>query len=192
MDINELLAAVKTAVKEETASLVKDVAELKASAGKLEAANVLHKVKEHSDRLRAAADCMEAAGMGGHERHGHVAVLRRMADKMEAEAVLGKLPHIWNDHSWMDAAAATGESEALKTANAQITDLTAKVKELEGKAFSASAAPARPTEAAPAAKPGLHAAHTEIGAKDAELKAAGATPTQRLAAITMARMQPSA
>ncbi|HEP6426900.1 TPA: hypothetical protein VDB83_001171 [Burkholderia cenocepacia] len=191
MDIKELMEAVKSAVKEETASLVKDVADLKASAGKLEAANVLHRVKEHSDRIRAAADCMEAAGMGGHERQGHVAVLRRMADKMEAEAVLGKLPHLWRDHDWLDAAADDG-GEALKAANGQIAELAAKVKELEGKAFSAAAAPARPTDVAAAAKPGVHAAHTDIRAKDAELQAAGASTTQRLAAITMARMSGNA
>lgn len=191
MDIKELMEAVKSAVKEETASLVKDVADLKASAGKLEAANVLHRVKEHSDRIRSAADCMEAAGMGGHERQGHVAVLRRMADKMEAEAVLGKLPHLWRDHDWLDAAADDG-GEALKAANGQIAELAAKVKELEGKAFSAAAAPARPTDVAAAAKPGVHAAHTDIRAKDAELQAAGASTTQRLAAITMARMSGNA
>jgi hypothetical protein len=192
MDIKELMEAVKAAVKEETAPILKEVADLKASAGKLEAANVLHKVKEHADRIRAAADSMEASGMGGHERQGHVAVLRRMADKMEAEAVLGKLPHLWRDHDWLEASASSGESDALKSATAQISDLVAKVKELEGKAFSASAAPARPTDVAPAAKPGVHAAHTETGAKDAELRAAGATTTQRLAAITLARMQPNA
>jgi hypothetical protein len=192
MDIKELLGAVRDVVKEELTPVLKDVSELKASAGKLEAANVLHKVKDHADKIRACADGLEAAGMGGHERQGHVAVLRRMADKMEAEAVLGKLPHLWRDHDWLEAAASTGESEALKTANTQITELTAKVKELEAKSFSASAAPTRPTDAAPAAKPGVHAEHTAIGAKDAELKAAGASTTARLAAITMARMQPTA
>lgn len=193
MDIKELLEAVKTAVKEETATLAKDVAELKASAGKLEAANVLHKVKEHADRIRACADGLEAAGMGGHERHGHVAVLRRMADKMEAEAVLGKLPHLWRDHDWLDAAAATGgESEALKTANAKIAELEASMTELKGKAFQASGSPGRPTETAAPAKPGLHAAHTDLRAADADLKANGATTVQRLAAITMNRMQPAA
>lgn len=171
--------------------IVDDITALKASSGKLEAANVLHKVKEHSDRIRACADGLEAAGMGGHERHGHVAVLRRMADKMEAEAVLGKLPHLWRDHDWMEAAAATlvpAESDALKAANAKIDELVATVNELKGKAFHASAVPARPTDSAPAARPGVHAEHTDVRAKDAELKAAGASTVARLAAITMARM----
>lgn len=188
MDIKELMEAVKTAVKEETASLVKDVADLKASTGRIEASSVLHKVKPHTDRIRACAEAMEAEGMGGHERNGHVAVLHRMADKMEAEAVMGKLPHLWRDHDWMEAAAASGESKELEAANAQIAELAAKVKELEGKSFAAAAAPARPTDVAAAAKPGVHAAHTDIRAKDAELQAAGASTTQRLAAITLARM----
>lgn len=180
MDMKELLDAVKAAVKEETAALVKDVSELKASASNLEAANVLHKVKSHADGIRACADGMEAAGMGGHERSGHVAVLRRMADKMEAEAVLGKLPHVWRDHDWMEAAAVVVDPK--------VAELEAKVKELEGKAFAAAAAPARPTEVAAAEKPGVHQAHTDARAKDAELKAAGASTTARLAAITLARM----
>lgn len=130
--------------------------------------------------------------MGGHERQGHVSVLRRMADKMEAEAVLGKLPHLWRDHDWLEASASSGESEALKSATTQITELTAKVKELEAKAFQASASPGRPSEAAAAVKPGVHAAHTDARAKDADLKASGASTVQRLAAITLSRMQPSA
>lgn len=182
----------KALLAESLKPIVDDITALKASSGKLEAANVLHKVKDHADKIRACADGLEAAGMGGHERQGHVAVLRRMADKMEAEAVLGKLPHLWRDHDWLEASASTAESEALKSANAKIDELVATVNELKGKAFSASAAPQRPTDTAPAAKPGVHAAHTDVGAKDAELKAAGATTTQRLAAITLARMQAAA
>jgi hypothetical protein len=181
MDMKELLDAVKAAVKEETAALVKDVSDLKASASNLEAANVLHKVKSHADGIRACAAAMEAAGMGGHERQGHVAVLNRMADKMEAEAVLGKLPHVWRDHDWLDAAADTAGDK-------KVAELEAKVKELEGKAFAAAAAPARPTEVAAAEKAGVHVAHTDARAKDAELKASGASTTARLAAITLARM----
>lgn len=185
MDMKELLEAVKAAVKEETAPLAKDVAELKASTSRIEAASVLPQVKPHADRVRACAAAMEAAGMGGHERNGHVAVLNRMADKMEAEAVMGKLPHVWRDHDWMEAAAAPA-------ADPKVAELEAKIKELESKSFQASAAPARPTEVAPAAKPGVHVEHTDARAKDAELKASGASTVQRLAAITMARMQPTA
>ena len=189
MDIKELLDAVRGVVKEEMSPVLKDVAELKASTGRLEAASVLPKVKPHSDKLRAAADGMEAEGMGGHERQGHVAVLRRMADKMDAEAVMGKLPHLWRDHDWLEAGSATDQADALKAKDTKITELEAQVKELTAKAFAASGAPVRPTDVAPAAKPGVHAEHTDVRAKDAELKAAGATTVQRLSSITLARMK---
>lgn len=192
MDMKELLDAVRGVVKEEMSPVMKDVADLKASTGRIEAASVLPKVKPHADRIRACAAAMEADGMGGHERHGHVAVLHRMADKMEAESVMGKLPHLWRDHDWMEAAAAPAANPELKAATDKIAELEATVNELKGKSFSASAAPARPTEAAPAAKPGVHTEHTDVRAKDADLKAAGATTVQRLAAITHARMQPTA
>lgn len=180
--------------KEELAALLADtlkpitddLAALKASSGKLEAANVLHRVKKHSDALRAAADGMEAEGLGGHERRGHVAVLRRMADKMEAEAVMGKLPHIWNDHDWMEAAA-----DNANPLQATVDALQAEVKQLKEKGFQAAAEPQRPTQAAPASKPELQAAadkHDAIAKRDAELKAAGASTMQRLTAITAMRM----
>lgn len=181
MEMKELLEAVRGVVKEEMAPVMKDVSDLKASTSRIEAASVLPQVKPHSDRVRACAAAMEAAGLGGHERNGHVSVLNRMADKMEAEAVMGKLPHVWRDHDWMEAAAAP-------VADPKVAELEAKVKELEGKSFAAAAVPARPTETAPAAKPGVHAEHTDARAKDAELKASGASTTARLAAITLARM----
>ncbi len=189
MDINELLAAVKTAVKEETAGLVADVAALKASTGKIEAANVLHKVKDHADKLRGCADGLEAAGMGGHERNGHVAVLRRMADKMEAEAVLGKLPHVWRDHDWLEASA---EKLADKRDD-EIAALKVSVEELKAKLFAGANPPERTTEGARAGEkaPLSAAATNDLKAKDAELKAAGASTTSRLAAIALSKMQPS-
>ena len=183
MDIKELLEAVKAAVKEETAGLVKDVAELKASTGKIEAASVLSKVKKHADAIRAAADGMEAEGMGGHERRGHVAVLRRMADKMEAEAVMGKLPHIWNDHDWSDAAAADLKSK--------VDELTKENAELKAKGFSAAAAPTKPTDEAQAATKAALSAEAEsvdYTKLDAQMVEKGASIHQRLVAITLGKM----
>lgn len=186
-EINMTPEELKALLAETLKPITDDIAALKASSGKLEASNVLHKVKPHADALRAAAEGMEKEGMGGHERHGHVAVLHRMADKMEAEAVLGKLPHLWRDHDWLDAAAEKAEP------NADMEALKAEIADLKAKAFQASAAPAKPTEAAPAAKPALQAAAADaLTAKDAELKAAGASTVSRLAAITLARMQSAA
>lgn len=175
MELEELMQAVK-ALTEQNAELVQKVASLEANSATLAAGNVLHRVKPHADRIRAAADEMEKDGMGGHERHGHVVHLRRMADKMEAEAILGKLPHLYRDHDWIEAAA-NPEVEALK----------AEIETLKKQAFQAAQAPTKPTEAADKAP--LSAEHgNDVKAKDAELKAQGASITQRLAAITLARV----
>lgn len=174
------------AILAETLKPINDkIAAIEASAGKLEASNVLHKVKPHADRLRAAADEMDKEGMGGHERNGHVAVLHRMADRMEAEAVLGKLPHVWNDHSWMEAGA---DKDGDKHA-AEIDALKAEIKSLKDAAFNAAAAPTKPTDKADAAtKPALQAQGVDIKALDAKLKASNASTSERLRAITLARM----
>lgn len=176
------------------------IAALEASTGRIEASSVLPKVKPHADRLRAAADALEKDGMGGHDRHGHVAVLHRMADKMEAEAVMGKLPHIWNDHGWLDAAAGDGAAtQAAAQGGAdgdRLAAMEAELKELKTKAFNAAAVPTKPTEAAAAAaaaavKPGVQAAPngSDSAGRDAQLKASGASVHDRLTAITLARMQ---
>jgi len=183
MDKNELEAIIGAAVKAATEPLQKELADIKASTGKMEAASVLHKVKKHADAIRACADGLEAEGMGGHEKRGHVAHLRRMADKMEAEAVMGKLPHIWNDHDWLDAASAD-----LK---AKVESLEKENAELKAKGFSASSAPGRPTDEALAAEKAALAAGAEsVDYKklDVDLKASGATIHQRLVAITLGKM----
>lgn len=181
MDMQELMAAIKSAVKEATDPLAADVAQLKASTGRIEASSVLHKVKPHADRIRAAADELEKDGMGGHEKRGHVAHLRRMADKMEAEAVMGKLPHVWNDHDWLDAGA---DTKALD-------DLKAKIAQLEAAAFNAAAAPDRKTASAgeaAAVKADLSAAATvDYRQLDAANKAAGISTQARLASLILAR-----
>lgn len=55
--------------------------------------NNLERIEPHAKRLEDAADKMEAAGIGLHADGGHVAVLRRMAAKMRADAAQGKIPH---------------------------------------------------------------------------------------------------
>jgi hypothetical protein len=190
MDMEQLIAAVKATVTEQLAPIAAEVTALKASAGKLEASNVLHKVKPHADKIRACADGMEADGMGGHERDGHVAVMRRMADKMEAEAVLGKLPHVWRDHDWLNASAEAKAADKVK--DDQIAALTAEVAELKAKGFAAAAAPARKTDETVATKPGLQAAGSvDFKANDAARKSAGLSTTARLAALALERAQAS-
>ena len=181
-ELKELMAAVAKLTEQNTA-MAAEVASLKANSDKLQASSVLHKVKPHTDALRAAADGMEKDGMGMHDKRGHVAHLRRMADTMDSEAVMGKVPHIYNDHSWMDAAA---DKDGDKR---EIDALKAEIKSLKDAAFNAAAAPTKPTDKADAAtKPALQAQGVDIKALDAKLKASNASTSERLRAITLARM----
>ena len=180
MEMQEIIAAVTKAVQEQTAPLAADIAAMKAGAEKLAASSVAHKVKPHSDALRAAADGLEKDGFGLHAKRGHVAHLNRMADRMDADAVMGKLPHTFGDETWMDASA--------DAHNQAVEALTAKVAELEAKAFAAAAAPERKTDATGATKPAVTGTESvDIRKLDAELKASGASDSKRLAAITNAR-----
>ncbi len=181
-ELKALMAAVAKLTEQNTA-MAAEMAALKANSDKLQASSVLHKVKPHTDAIRAAADGMEKDGMGMHDKRGHVAHLRRMADTMDAEAVMGKVPHIYNDHNWMEASASP-EVEALKAEVAKVSE------ELKAAKFAAAAEPARKTETGADGKPVLQAsgAKPDLAKLDAELKAKGATTQQRLTAITAARM----
>jgi cold shock CspA family protein len=55
--------------------------------------NNLSKVEPHALRLEAAADKMDAGGIGGHPTRGHAAILRDMAGSMRADAARGKMPN---------------------------------------------------------------------------------------------------
>ena len=179
MDMTELMAAVAK-LTEQNAALMDKVTTMEARSATLSAASVLHKVKPHSDALRAAADGMEKDGVGLHDKRGHVSHLRRMADKMDAEAVMGKLPHIYDDFGPFEAAAAP---------NQEVESLKIKVGELEAKLFAAAAAPERKTEAQSGDKPKLEAAgKPDLVKLDADLKASGASTVKRLAAILETKM----
>ncbi len=181
-EIKELMATVAKLAEQNTA-MAADMAAMKAGAEKLQASSVLHKVKPHTDALRAAADGMEKDAMGMHDKRGHVSHLRRMADKMDAEAVMGKVPHIYSDDNWLDAAA----SPEIETLTAEVARLGAELKAAK---FDAAKEPERKTETADGKKPGLQAsgAQPDFAKLDAELKAKGANLQQRTAAITAARM----
>lgn len=169
----------KAILAESIKPLQDKIAALEAASEKLQASSVLSRVKPHSDRLRAAADEMEKDGLGLHEKRGHVAHLRRMADRMDADAIMGKLPHIYDE--FFEAAAAPKD-------NAEIDALKAEIEALKAKAFAAAAEPPRKTETVPAEKPALHAQGVDLAALDAKLKAEGASTVKRGAAILLARM----
>jgi hypothetical protein len=101
IEMNEELKAVLDALQlsikaqgEQIAALAKQQTEA-FNAGTLQAASVHNLVKPHADKIRAAASSLCAAGMGMHDKAGHVALLNQMADRMEAEAHMGKLPAVY-------------------------------------------------------------------------------------------------
>jgi hypothetical protein len=69
-------------------------------------ANVLAMVEPHCSALEGCAAAMEAAGIGGDPKNGHVTALRQMASRIRAEASNGKVPSIWRDNDYPTYAAA--------------------------------------------------------------------------------------
>ena len=97
-ELEAILAAALKPVTDKIATIEASQTEM---AGKIEAGKDLHaKVAPHADKLRACATGMQAAGVGLHATRGHVALLNRMADGMEAEAMGGSMPHIFRDHDY--------------------------------------------------------------------------------------------
>lgn len=133
----------------------KEVAELKAAGSKtqnVDAAGVSHMVAPHAEALRSCAAAMEAAGIGLHAEKGHVKVLRHMAGRMEAEAAMGKVPHIYRDHDFFDTSAAAevavvgpALTKRLEEVAASVADLGTQMKDLAAKAFDNAEAPQRKT-----------------------------------------------
>jgi len=132
------------------------VAEALKKGETINAGSVLHKVKKHSDTLRSCAAAMEADGIGMHNTGGHVHLLRRMADNMEAEASKGSLPSYYNSGSDFHAsaqpseadlkAAAEKQAETIKAAvTAAVEPLKTELADLKAKAFDKATPPERKT-----------------------------------------------
>lgn len=145
-------------------TITKDIADLKAGRGASLAGPIIDQVKPHVDAANACASAMEAAGIGGHPTKGHAASLRHIANHLAAEAVSGRVPHIYRDHDWfsdarVEAGRGAGESAELKAAREHgeklegqlktVTDslaaVTTQIKDLQAKAFNSSEAPQRKT-----------------------------------------------
>lgn len=159
-----IAAAVATAigpVTEKLAGLDKlaaQVEDLKKNPPRIEANTVtIDKVEPHAKALEAAAMSCEAAGVGLHATRGHVAVMRRMAGHMRAEAAQGKIPHEYNDgHSYwasaeqLQAAAAASapkveDSEQFKKLASDLAAAQQQIKDLKAAADTAKPAPERKT-----------------------------------------------
>ena len=74
--------------------------------------NLLSKIEPHASRLEDAADKMDAAGIGGHPKRGHAAVLRDMAASLRADAARGKTSDVF-DGGVMYGAASTASSDDI-------------------------------------------------------------------------------
>lgn len=118
-----------------------------AEATKVAAGNISALVKPHTDALRACADGMMAKGMGMHASKGHVAVLHGMADQMDADAALGKMPHVYQTDNWFGASkeVAKQDDSAITALSAKLDEMTTKITDLSKANFSASAEPERKT-----------------------------------------------
>lgn len=142
MTPEEIKALLASAVQEAVAPLNAQITELRGNLAASEETRT--KVESHARALEACADGMEASAVGGHAQNGHVAVLRRMAGSMRAEAAVGKIPHIWRDHDYpMYAAADTGKP-AAPAESADFTALKASVAKLEGDLAAARATSKEP------------------------------------------------
>lgn len=145
----EEFEALMKPLTEQVSTLSASVEKILKGGTNLNAASVLEKIKPHSKALRDAADGMEAAGIGMHNTRGHVHLLRKMADNMEAEASEGKIPHMYTgandyyagaDTSAADIQAAAEKAKAdraaeLKPLTDAIADINTKIGDLSAKAF---------------------------------------------------------
>ncbi len=133
---------------EEIAAMQKKNQELEAANAKLEAeqkalleaASVQHLVKTHADALRTCAANMAAAGIGTDSKNGHVALLHNMADKLEASAIMGKIPNTFDSYFYgeaektgLSASIASAVKDANKTFEDRVSSLSTKLSDAEGK-----------------------------------------------------------
>ncbi len=186
-EMKKLLEAALSPIQAQVAELATKVSATEQK--QLEASAVTKKVAKHSKALRDAADEMERDGVGMHASGGHVVRLRKMADRMDAEAAEGQVPHIYRDHDWFSHSSAPVVDEAaakqLSAVQEQIAALQTAVKQA-----GASPQPERRTLSAASAeflsKFRLEApsgdAKLAVETIDKALEAAGVRGTQAMAA----------
>jgi hypothetical protein len=114
--LNDSITALTTSVT----AISEKVTKLEAGKGASLAGPIIDQVMPHVAACNAAADKMEAAGVGSHPQHGHAAHIRRVAAHMLQCAVAGHMPHIYRDHDYLSGAASTQE-ETTKAISAAVT-----------------------------------------------------------------------
>lgn len=152
MTKEEIAAAIGAAVTDAMKPVTDKLAALEASqkevSTEIKAGKETHaKIKPHADALRACSAAMEAAGVGGHATKGPSAHLNRMADRMEADAMVGKLPHIYRDHDYFVDASASGNAETKPTDDAALKPVLDQLAALGTKVNDISAAQTRSAQA---------------------------------------------
>jgi cell division protein FtsB len=182
--LHDTLAALAASVT----SISDKVNKLEAGKGASLAGPIIDQAMPHVGACNAAADAMEAAGIGTHPTRGHAAVLRRVGAHILHGATMGKLPHIFNDHSYFEhGMEASAEDKAAKAKQeADLKALQDTIAGLNTQLADLKAAAAKTTETAPARKTapgkslldkyGLQAtddATISIGVVDKALEAAG-------------------
>jgi hypothetical protein len=197
MTKEELEAILAPALAAAVAPLKTELDALKAGQDKvasdLAAGKETHsKIKPHADAIRACSAAMDAAGIGGHATRGPAANLNRMADRMEAEAMVGKLPHVYRDHDFFVDAGADVEgkdSPEVKALKELVAGLETKVTDLSKREFNASQEPPRKTVSADSTallgKFNIQAGadgKVSVQAVDTALEAAGVTGTKAIEA----------
>lgn len=165
----------------------------------------------HVGACNAAADAMEAAGIGTHPTHGHAALLRRVGAHILHAATMGKLPHVYRDHSYLggdgvEAAAESPEAKAareklaadLKASQDAVASLTTQLADLKAaveKASKEGGSPARKTASGAQAmldKFGVKAGEDgsiQIGVLDKALEAAGVKGSKAIEAKLKLRQE---
>jgi hypothetical protein len=159
-ELEDLLASSLKPITDALAAQGKELADLKASGASL-GGPIIDQVKPHVEACMACADAMEAAGVGSHPTMGHAAALRKIGRHMAVEAATGKVPHIFNDHSYFDAspsaaaaadaskkndeAIAAAVEKAVAPLKAELEAANTKLVDLKASAFNGATPPERAT-----------------------------------------------
>ncbi len=129
MEIDEMTPELKKVIEDLQSQVASLETKLAASNdAKLSAGSVAGLVKPHADALRACAGNMSAAGIGMHAKAGHVAMLHGMADQMESEAALGRMPHVYQNYDFLGASALGASAD--KAEKLEASALTVEIKKV--------------------------------------------------------------
>lgn len=153
-----ILAEANKPLNDAVAALADKVTKIEAKGASL-GGPIIDQVKPHVEACMAAADAMDAAGVGSHPTMGHASALRKIGRHMAVEAATGKVPHIYTDHSYFDAspeaAAAKKDADAAAIAAAiekavaplktELEAAQTKLTDLKAAAFKGAEQPQRAT-----------------------------------------------